>query len=111
MFLRPLKTDAYIAEVDCPSVALDVESAEAVIDFLYTGVINIDDENVEAILKQDAFLLIKQLQDLCTKFMEQSCDLYTYMRYFLLSVDYMVPEAEAIVAKTKKSRFHDWFIF
>ena len=111
LFLGPFKTDSAIVEVDFSSVALDIESAEAVIEYLYTGTIEINDDNLEAILKLATFLLIKQLQDLCIKFMEQSCDLNSYMRYFVLAVDYMVPEAEEIVVKVVKSRFHDWFMF
>ena len=111
LFLGPFKTDEYIAEVDFSSVALDVESAEAVIDFLYTGTINIDEDNLEAILKLATFLLIRQLQDLCIKYIVQSCDLHSFMRYYLISVDYMNPEAEEIAARTVKSRFHDWFVF
>ena len=111
LFLGPFKTNEHIVEVDFSSVALDVESAEAIIEFLYTGVINIDDKNLEAILKLATFLLIQQIQDLCIKYMEQSCILDTYMWYLLLSVDYMVSDAEEIVMKTVKSRFHDYFIF
>ena len=33
------------------------------------------------------------------------------MNYFILSVDYMVAKAEEIMARTVKSRFHDWFIY
>ena len=111
LFLGPFKTDSAIVEVDFSSVALDIESAEAVVDYLYTGTIEINDDNLEAILKLATFLLIKQLQVLCIKFMEQSCDLNSNLRYFVLAVDYMVPEAEELVVKIVKSRFHDWFMF
>ena len=110
LFLGPFKTDNHIVEVDFSTVALDAESIEAIIDFLYTGLIEISDDNLEAILKLATFLLIRQVQDLCITFMEQSCDIDTYMGYYLLSVDYMVPGAEEIVMKTIKSRFHDYFI-
>ena len=110
LLLGPFKTDAAIVEVDLTSIALDVESAEAVIEYLYTGIINVDGDNLEAILKLATFLLIKQLKDLCIKFMERSSDLTSYMTYFQLSVDYMVRDAEAKVAKIVKARFHDWFL-
>ena len=110
LFLGPFKTESATVEVDFTTIALDVESAEAVIEYLYTGTIDINDDNLEAILKLATFLLIKQLQNLCIKFMEQSPDLDSYLRYFILSVDYMVSEAEELVGKVVKSRFHDWFI-
>ena len=49
LFIGPLKTD--LAEVNVSSVALDIESAIAIIEFFYTGEIYIDDGNLEAILK------------------------------------------------------------
>ena len=111
LFLGPFKTDSAIVEVDFTTIALDVESAEAVIEYLYTGTIDIIEDNLEAILKLATFLLIKQLQNLCIKFMEQSRDLNSYLRYFVLAVDYMVSEAEEVAIKIVNSRFHDWFIF
>ena len=111
LLLGPFKTDTAVVQVDFTSIALDLESAEAVIEFLYTETIDIDDENLAAILKLASFLLIKQLQDLCIKFMEQSSDLTSFMKYFQLSIDYMVPDAEGIVANIVKARFHDWFLF
>ena len=107
----PFKTDASIVEVDFTSVALDFESTEAVIEYLYTGAIKIDEDNLEAILKLASFLMMKQLQELCVRFMEESTDLTSYLRYFQLSVDYMVPGAEEVASKVVKSRFHDLFVF
>ena len=110
-FVGPLKTEDAIAEVDLSTIALDFESADAVVDFLYRGVIDIHDENLEAILKLATFLLIYPLKELCIKYMEQSCDLNSYMWYYILSVDNMVDDTEyAIMVNTVKPRFHDWFI-
>ena len=111
LLIGPFKTDASVVEVDLTSVALDVESTEAVIEYLYTGTINIDEENLEAILKLASFLLIEQLQELCVRFMERSTDLTSYLRYFQLSVDYIVPDAEEVASRVVKSRFHDWLVF
>ena len=110
LFVGPLKTADDTAKVDFSSIALDVESVEAVVDFLYTGVIDIHEENLEAILKLAGFLLINQLEQLCIEYMEQCSDLSSFMMYYLLSVDYMVTEAEEIMIRTVKPRFHDWFI-
>ena len=110
LFVGPLKTEDCAAMVDLSLISLDVESAEAVVDFLYTGVIDIHDENIEAIVKLVTFLLIDPLKELCIQFMEQCCDLNSFIRYYILSVDYMVAETEEVMAITVKSRFHDWFI-
>ena len=56
---------------------------------------------------------MSSLEELCIKYMKQccDCDLNLFMTYFILSVDYMVAQAEEIMARTVKSRFHDWFIY
>ena len=112
-FVGPLKTEDNDGrtEVDLSTIVLDVESVEAVVEFIYTGLIDIHDENLEAILKLATFLLIIPLEELCIEFMEQCCDLNSFMRYYLLSVDYMFVDAEWIMVRTVKPRFHDWFIF
>ena len=65
LFVGPLKIEDNIAEVDLSSIAFDVESVEVVIDFLYTGVIDINEENLETILKLASFLLMSPLEELC----------------------------------------------
>ena len=109
-FVGPLKTEDRMAEVDLSTIALDGDSVEAVVDFLYTGQIDIHDENLEAILKLATFLLINPLEELCIEYMEQNRDLSTYLFYYVLSVDYMVAQAEDVMIRSVKQRFHDWFI-
>ena len=110
LFLGPVKTDE--DKVDLSSVALDFASVEAVIDFLYTGKINIDDENLEAILKLSTYLLLTEIQNHCEVYMKRSTILKSYLNYYLLSIEYMLPEDyQDTLAKTVGSRFHDFFIF
>ena len=109
-FVGPLKTEDRVAEVDLSTIALNAESVEAVVDFLYIGEIDIHDENLEAILKLATFLLISPLVELCIEYMEQNYDLNTLLFYYLLSVDYMVTQAEDAMIRSVKQRFHDWFI-
>ena len=110
LFLGPVKTDE--DKVDLSSVALDFESVEAVIEFLYTGKIIIDDENLEALLKLSTYLLLTEIVNICKAYMKGSTALESYLNYYLLSVVYMLPEHDQYtLAATVQSRFHDFFIF
>ena len=109
-FAGPLKIEDHVAEIDLSTIALDADSVEAVVDFLYTGEIDIHGENLEAILKLATFLLISPLVCVCIEYMEQCCDLESFLKYYILSVNYMVADAELIAIRAVKPRFHDYFI-
>ena len=110
-FAGPLKTEDRVAEVDLSTIALNANSVETVIDFLYIGQIDIHDENLEAIMKLTSFLLIPSLEKLCIEYIEQCCDLASFLKYYTLSVDYMIADAEWVAIRAIKQRFHDWFIY
>ena len=110
LFLGPVKTDN--DKVDLSSVALDFASVEAVIDFFYTGKIDIDDEKLEALLKLSKFLLLTEIERLCESYMNRCESLEPNLNYYLLSEEYMLDEDfRDVLAKTVKCRFHDFFIF
>ena len=110
-FAGSLKTEDRVAEVDLSTIALNANSVETVIDFLYIGEIDIHDENLEAIMKLTSFLLIPSLEKLCIEYMEQCCDLASFLKYYTLSVDYMIADTEWVAIRAMKQRFHDWFIY
>ena len=110
LFLGPVRTDN--DKVDLSSVALDSASVEAVIDFLYTGKIDIDDEKLEAVLKLSKFLLLTEIERLCESYMNGCESLEPNLNYYLVSEEYMLDEdSRDVLAKTVKCRFHDFFIF
>ena len=109
LFQGPLKQDT--SDVNLSEVTDDFESTASVIDFLYTGEINIDDENLEDVLKLSSFLLISVLRDTCVKYIQTNLDFDRCIQYYLLSVDYMLPELAQKLSKTVPSRFHDCLIF
>ena len=109
-FIGPFKADN-LPQVNLSSITSDVSAVELMLNFLYTGEISINDENLEPVLKVSSFFMISELRDLCINFMEQTLGLNTCLKYFLLSVDHMIPGIEKRTAQSVKSRFHDYLIF
>ena len=109
LFCGPMKQD--VSEVCLSEVTDDVDSACAVIDFLYTGKIIIDDVNLEGVLKLSSFLLVTILREMCVEYMKTKLNLDRCLHYYLLSVDHMLPEITQELSKTVLSRFHDCHIF
>ena len=108
LFCGPLKQD--LSEVNLSTVTDDYESVVSIIDFLYTGNINVDEENLGTILKLASFLLIGMVREMCIRYMESSLDLDSYLQYYLLAAEFMVPELEQTLLETIASRFHDCLI-
>ena len=108
LFCGPMKQD--LSEVNLSTVTDDYESVVSIIDFLYTGNINVDEENLGTILKLASFLLIGMLREMCIRYMESSLDLDNYLQYYLLAAEFMVPELEQTLSETIASRFHDCLI-
>ena len=110
LFLGPIKTKD--DKVDLSSVALDFASVKAVIDFLYTGKIKIDDENLGAVIKLSTFLLVKNIQFICEAYMRESKTLESCLTYYFLAEEYMLDKnTRSYLAATMHSRFHDCLIF
>ena len=107
-FLGPFKED--VPGVDLSSVTDDCVSVEHVVNFLYTGQININQENLESLLKISSFLLSTKLHQHCIDFMEKTLSSDTTVKYYLLSVNLMLGDQEDYLKETVRTRFHDWLI-
>ena len=66
-YLGPLSEDT--PDVDLSSITDDADSVESVVNFIYTGQIEIDPENIKSLLKIAAFLLLSKLEQHCINFM------------------------------------------
>ena len=111
-FLGPLAEES-ATEVNISFLTTESMEVEPVINFLYTGEIDIDFNNLESIVKISSFLLIKELRDFCSEFMLSKCNtdnLDNFPRLYLIAVDYMIPEVENKLGLSVKSRFHDYII-
>ena len=109
LFLGPLKQD--ITEVNLSDVTDDFDCTASVIDFLYTGEIEMDDEMLDGILKMASFLLISLLRESCVEYINKNLNLDTCIQYYVLSSEYMLPELSQKLSQTISSRFHDCLIF
>lgn len=109
-FIGPLR-DEDKDDVDLSFVANNAVYVEKVIDFMYEGVIDIDQENLEAFLKLASFLLISKLKEYCSIFMEKTRSVNTIVKYYILSADYAIDGIEKSLKETVRTRFHDWLIF
>ena len=108
-FLGQLRDDDK-ADVDLSIVVSDAACVKKVIDFVYEGVIDINQENLESFLKLASFLLIAKLKDYCSIYMEKTLSVNTIVKYYILAADHAI-DAEKSLKETLKTRFHDWLIF
>ena len=108
-FVGPLRDDDK-PDVDLSSVDSNAAYVEKVVHFMYEGVVDIDQENLEALLKLASFLLISKLKDYCSMFMEKTRSVDTIVKYYILAADYAI-DTENSLKETVRTRFHDWLMF
>ena len=101
--------------VDLSEVTKSDNSVEAVVDFMYSGLIEIDGDNVEAVLKLSSYLEIAPLQELCVEFittnLKLNLDMDTCLQFYLIAVEMEIPMLEKVFHQTIRPRFHDCIIF
>ena len=104
-------TESTLNVIDLSKITEDVVSFKAVVKFLYSGEINIEDNNFRQLVKLSSYLLIVHLQDLCIEYMIETLNLSTCLKYYLCSVHNSLIVLEKKTSPVVKSRFHDYIIF
>ena len=99
------------AEIDLSSTTSDFPTFEACINFLYTGEIDIDIDNLENFMKISSFFLIPELQTFCSKFVKENLELSKALQFYLYSMKYGYVKLEKEIGAMVISRFHDYYIF
>ena len=99
------------SNIDISFVTLDSASVEQVLNFLYTGQVEINKENVESLLKISSFLLISKVREHCVEFIESTIGQDTVLSYYFLATDHMIVDLEKKLKMTVHTRFHDWLIY
>ena len=99
------------SNIDITFVTLDSASVEQVLNFMYTGQVEINKENVESLLKISSFLLISKVREHCVEFMESTIGQDTVLSYYFLATDHMIVDLEKKLKMTVHTRFHDWLIY
>ena len=110
LFLGPFNESSK-AEIDISSTTSDFPTFEKCINFLYTGDMDIDIDNLENVMKMASCFLIQGLQNICSEFVEENLNLSTALKFYFYSVKYGYVELEKKIGAMVKSRFHDYFIF
>ena len=109
LILGSLKPDK--PEVDLTSITDDIKHVEAVIDFMYTGEIELDDGNLSILLRLSSYLLIPDLRQFCFDHIQDNASVDTIVHYYLLANEFMESERQKDYANTIRTRFHDYLIF
>ena len=104
-------SEAAMSEVDLSSVTNNVQDLEAVVRFLYTGDVELDEENVLALVRLASFFLISELQDICSKYIHGKVDANSCLKYYFTVIGLGYTKLEAEIVALVKARFHDFLIF
>ena len=110
LFLGPFNESSK-AEIDLSPTTSDFPTFEECINYLYTGEIDIDIDNLENVMKMASCFLIQGLQNICSEFVEENLNFNTALKFYFYSVKYGFVELEKKIGAMVKSRFHDYFIF
>ena len=106
LFLGQFK-EASTQNIDLSEVTTDVKALEHVLDFLYAGEIDIDDDNLEILVKLSTYLVIDHLRKLCMEYIRGQLNLKTCLRYCLFAASYGLTWIEREAKLYLTSRLHD----
>ena len=103
--------DSLDSKVDLSAVTTDSETIEAVINFIYIGEIEINEQNVGVIVKLATYFVVEQLLKFCCQFLQETLNKDTCLRYYILSYNHGLSDVEDKSAAVLKSRIHDYLIY
>ncbi|KAH3853727.1 kelch repeat and BTB domain-containing protein 7-like [Dreissena polymorpha] len=104
-------TESSKSEIDLSQVTTDNISMELIINFIYSGEVDIDSENLGDIIKLSSFFLLEALRGFCADFMRENLCLKTCLTYFMYSADHGLNELEINAGLMIRARFHDCLIY
>ena len=77
------ETDA--TTLDLSNIFEDLDELKAVLDYLYTGSMSLSEENITSVTNSACFLLLADLQDVCSDFLTANLSPSTCINIFVLS--------------------------
>ena len=112
MFVGPY-TEANMAEIDLSATSSDSETLESIVNFLYTGEIEINFENFGPVMKLASALLVSELNDICMEFFLNNIKFETYFDFYFCALEHCLVELEGKLETLPvvKIRFHDKLIW
>ena len=109
LFVGPL-ADTDKSEVDLSTITNDISAVKSVVDFMYSGEIEIDETNYENLMKLSAYLLISKLQKYCEEFIVKSVDINSCINFYFVCMKNGFSDLEDKIFRIVKSRFNDYLI-
>ena len=91
--------------VDVSSATVDVHAVESVLNYIYSGEISINSDNLESIIKVASLFLRTDIKEFCCKFILDNLDWKTSMKYTRLLLDHGLSTVIGDFAQIVKSRF------
>ena len=108
-FAGPLgETDR--SDVDLSAITDNISILNSVVDFMYSGEIEIDETNLETLMKLSAYLLISKLQRHCEAFILKSLHINRCISFYFVCIRNGFSYLEDKIFQIVKSRFSDYLI-
>lgn len=104
-------TEASMKEIDLSAVTVDVLAMEIILNFIYSGEVDINSENLGIIIKLSSFFLLETLREFCADFMTNSLCLNNCLTYYIAAADHGLMTLETNAGFMIKSRFHDYLVY
>ena len=109
LFVGPLaETDK--SEVDLSAITDNIRALNSVVDWMYSGEIEIDETNLETLMKLSAYLLISKLQRNCEEFIVKSLHINSCIKFYFVCMKNGFSDLEDKIFRIVKSRFSDCLI-
>ena len=99
------------SDIDLSFMTVGVTNVEEALNFLYTGQVDTNKENIGSLLKISSFLFISKLRKYCIDFIKTTINQDTVITYYFLSIDNTLVNLEKQLKETLHTRFYDWLIF
>ena len=109
LFVGPL-ADTDKSEVDLSAITDNVRALNSVVDWMYSGEIEIDESNLETLMKLSAYLLISKLQRNCEEFIVKSLHINSCIKFYFVCMKNGFSDLEDKIFRIVKSRFSDCLI-
>ena len=104
-------TEASMKEINLSAVSVDVAAMELILNFIYSGEVDINSENLGIIIKLSSFFLLETLREFCADFMTVSLCLNNCLTYYIAAADHGLMILENTAGFIITSRFHDCLIY
>lgn len=104
-------TEAKMKEINLSEVTGNVDALEIILNFIYSGEVEINMENLGVIVKLSSFFLLENLREFSADFMKKYLCLKTCLKFYLYAAEHGITEVEIDSELMMKSRFHDFLIF